>query len=83
MFIGIATGVVVAAAINRKTETERLVWDVLNAVVDAPWKRTTRAQHQQQGFPLKRAVARNQCFSAAGSHSVTEVQQEQVRSPPA
>ena len=33
-----------AVGIKRKTEPERFVWDVLNAVVGAPWKLAPRAQ---------------------------------------
>ena len=35
MYIGTVTGLVRGAAIKRKTEPQRFVWDVLNAIVGA------------------------------------------------
>ena len=58
MYIGTATGVVSIAAVKRKTEPELGMWDRLNAVLGAPWKKTPGAfsekvmKYQQQGTPI-------------------------------
>ena len=63
MYIGTATGVVRAAGIKRKTEPARCVWDLLIAVMGAPWKPTlqehnvSEMKYQQPGVPWQRAVA--------------------------
>ena len=39
---------------EKKTESERFVWDMLNAVVGAPWKPTTRVQRDGDEVPAAR-----------------------------
>ena len=63
MYIGTATSVVRATSIKRKTEPERFVWDVLNAVVGVhPGNRLQEhsvkvMKYQHQGVPLQKVVA--------------------------
>ena len=54
MYIGTATGVVSVAAVKRKTEPELCVWDRLNAVLGAPWKKTPGAQREGDEVPAAR-----------------------------
>ena len=54
MYIGTATSVARAAAIKRKTEPERFLWDVLNAVESAPWKPSPGAQREGDQAPAVR-----------------------------
>ena len=54
MYIGTATSVARAAAIKRKTEPERFLWDVLNAVESAPWKPSPGAQREDDQAPAAR-----------------------------
>ena len=67
MYIGTATGVVSVAAVRRKTEPELGMWDTLNAVSGAPWKKTPGAfsgkvvKFQRQGIPLREAVVSSHC----------------------
>ena len=64
--IGMATGVVTASAIKRRTVPERFLRDVLIAVVVHHGHRRQEhrevvMKYQQQGITLQRAVARNHC----------------------
>ena len=54
MYIGTATGVVSVAAVKRKTEPELGMWDRLNAVLGAPWKKTPGIQREGDEVPAAR-----------------------------
>ena len=54
MYIGTKLGVARAAAIKRKTETKRFVWEELNEVVGTPWKLMPGAPHDGEEAPVAR-----------------------------